>query len=108
MSKSRAPSAVFVWMAKPCQRLKRVRSAFVLAWCVHMKPLLLLLTLLVSAGVYTADAPYNNTADTNADVAHALARANATHTPVLLIFGANWCEDCRWLDKSLKTDKNAR
>ena len=27
--------------------------------------------------------------------------------PVLLIFGANWCEDCRALDKALKEGKNA-
>jgi len=51
--------------------------------------------------------PYNTAADAKADVAHALAEAKAAHVPVLLIFGANWCEDCRALDKALKQGKNA-
>lgn len=73
-----------------------------------MKRLLLLLTtLLIGANVAAAELPYNTTADANADVAHALAKAKAKHTPVLLIFGANWCEDCRALNRALNTDKNA-
>jgi len=52
--------------------------------------------------------PYNAKADAKADVAHALAEAKAAHVPVLLIFGANWCEDCRALDKALKDGKNAQ
>ncbi|KAB8036573.1 thioredoxin family protein [Janthinobacterium aquaticum] len=52
--------------------------------------------------------PYSTTADAKADVAHALAEAKAAHVPVLLIFGANWCEDCRALDKALKEGKNAQ
>ena len=51
--------------------------------------------------------PYNASADAKADVARALAEAKAAHVPVLLIFGANWCEDCRALDKALKEGKNA-
>ena len=55
----------------------------------------------------TPHLPYNAAADAKADVAHALAEAKAAHVPVLLIFGANWCEDCRALDKALKQGKNA-
>jgi len=72
-----------------------------------MKRLLLLLTLLVGAQVAAAELPYNTTADANADIAQALAQAKAKHTPVLLIFGANWCEDCRSLNRALNTEKNA-
>ena len=74
-----------------------------------MKRLLLLLALLVGVNVAAAAAelPYNTTADANADIAHALAQAKAKHTPVLLIFGANWCEDCRALNRALNTEKNA-
>jgi thioredoxin 1 len=72
-----------------------------------MKRLLLLLTLLIGTNVAAAELPYNTTADANADIAHALARAKAQHTPVLLIFGANWCEDCRALNRALNTEKNA-
>ena len=68
--------------------------------------LLLLLSLMVGVNVVAAELPYNTTADANADVVHALAQAKAKHTPVLLIFGANWCEDCRSLDRALKTEKN--
>ena len=56
----------------------------------------------------TPHLPYNAAADAKADVAHALAEAKAAHVPVLLIFGANWCEDCRALDKALKEGKNAQ
>lgn len=72
-----------------------------------MKKLFLLLGLLVGTSVYAADLPYNPAADANAEIRQALATAKATHTPVLLIFGANWCEDCRALDHALKTEKNA-
>jgi len=72
-----------------------------------MKRFLLMLTLLIGVNVAAAERPYNTTADANADVAQALAQAKATHTPVLLIFGANWCEDCRSLNRALNTDRNA-
>ena len=72
-----------------------------------MKRLLVLLALLFVVNAYAADLPYNPAADAKAEVHQALARAKATHTPVLLIFGANWCPDCRALDRSLKTGKNA-
>ena len=72
-----------------------------------MKRLLLLLALLVGVNVAAADLPYNTTANANADIAQALAQAKAKHTPVLLIFGANWCEDCRSLNRALNTEKNA-
>jgi thioredoxin 1 len=72
-----------------------------------MKRLLLLLTLFIGANVAASELPYDTTADANTDIAHALAHAKATHTPVLLIFGANWCEDCRSLNRALNTEKNA-
>jgi thioredoxin 1 len=34
-------------------------------------------------------------------VQHALAAARAAHRNVLLVFGANWCGDCRALDKAM-------
>ena len=56
---------------------------------------------------FAASAPYNESADAKADVRAALAEAQRAKKPVLVIFGANWCEDCRALDASLKTSKNA-
>lgn len=70
-----------------------------------------LLASLLFAGAAVAAAPhlpYSATADAKADVAQALADARAARVPVLLIFGANWCEDCRALDQALKEGKNAQ
>jgi thioredoxin 1 len=69
--------------------------------------LLVLLSLMFAINAFAADLPYDTNADAHVDVAHALAKAKAAHTPVLLIFGANWCEDCRALNGDLKTGKNA-
>lgn len=51
--------------------------------------------------VYAADWPYDEKADASADVQRALAAATADHRDVLLVFGANWCGDCRALDKAM-------
>jgi protein disulfide-isomerase len=73
-----------------------------------MKKLLCSLALALAAGLAgAADRPYDPAADAEAQVHAALAEAGAAHQPVLLIFGANWCADCRALDKSLKTGRNA-
>ena len=42
-----------------------------------------------------------------ADVQQALIAAQPGKQPVLVIFGANWCEDCRALDTALKAPNNA-
>ena len=73
-----------------------------------MKKLLLTLAIALAAGVAAAaDKPYDETADAKAQIAVALRDAAAAHEPVLLIFGANWCPDCRALDHALKTGRNA-
>lgn len=59
------------------------------------------LALVVAAAAYAVEWPYNEKADAQADVKHALAAAQAQHKKVLLVFGANWCQDCRDLDKAL-------
>ena len=41
---------------------------------------------------------YSETADPNADIAAALARAKSEHKRVLLDFGGDWCGDCQVLD----------
>ena len=73
-----------------------------------MKTLLATLALALAAGLAgAADRPYDPTADAKAQVHAALAEAAAARQPVLLIFGANWCPDCRALDHALKTGRNA-
>ncbi|KUM02543.1 thioredoxin family protein [Chromobacterium subtsugae] len=73
-----------------------------------MKKLLILLTLLLgSAAALAGDWPYDEKADAQAELRQTLAAAQQSHLPVLLILGANWCEDCRALDAALKSGKSA-
>jgi protein disulfide-isomerase len=59
------------------------------------------LALICSATMAAATLPYDEKADAGADLNKALAEASAQHKKVLVVFGANWCPDCRELDKSL-------
>ena len=68
---------------------------------------LFLLTTLAATLAGAAALPYDESADAKAAVQQALAAAKADKLPVLLVFGANWCEDCRALDLALKTGRNA-
>jgi len=68
---------------------------------------LLILLGLVTVVAVAAPLPYNESADAKADVQQALAAAKADQRRVLLVFGANWCEDCRALDQALKSGRNA-
>jgi len=67
-----------------------------------------LVTLLFFAGVAIAEPrSYSEAADPNAEVETALATAKQTNRLVLLIFGSDWCVDCRALDAAMKSSKNA-
>ncbi|HEX2789523.1 MAG TPA: thioredoxin family protein [Steroidobacteraceae bacterium] len=57
--------------------------------------------------VQAAGLPYNESADAAADLQRALAAAQANRNDVLLVFGANWCPDCRELDKALNGSSHA-
>jgi len=67
----------------------------------------LLLLGLLAAAAGAAPLPYDESADAKAAVQQALSAANTDQRPVLVIFGANWCEDCRALDQALKSGRNA-
>jgi thioredoxin 1 len=58
-------------------------------------------------GAAAAELPYNESASASADLQSALAAARADHNDVLLVFGANWCPDCRELDKALNGSSHA-
>ena len=73
----------------------------------RMRIIALVVAALLAAQVHAAPLPYDETADAKADVQRALSVAKSSGTPVLVIFGANWCADCRALDKALSTGKNA-
>ena len=57
--------------------------------------------------VQAAGLPYDEHANAAAAVQHALAAAQSNRNDVLLVFGANWCPDCRELDKALNGSSRA-
>lgn len=72
----------------------------------RLVPAALALAALATAAT-AAPAPYDESADAKADLARALSTAVSTKKPVLLIFGANWCGDCRALDAALRAPASA-
>ena len=67
---------------------------------------LAVLTLFAGAA-NASEWPYDEQANAAADVQHALSAAQTDHKQVLLVFGANWCKDCRELDKAMKGSSRA-
>jgi len=49
------------------------------------------------SGISVPDRPYDESANANAAVESAFARAKAEHKRVLIDLGGNWCADCRIL-----------
>ena len=68
---------------------------------------LVLLTCLFGTLALAAPQPYDEAADAKAELKQTLSAAKAANMPVLVIFGANWCKDCRALDQALSTGRNA-
>ncbi len=68
----------------------------------------LALWMSVTAGTASANTgPYDEAADAQAQIQQALAEAVKTQQPVLLVFGANWCGDCKVLDSSFRAGRLA-
>lgn len=72
-----------------------------------MKTLCALLLAFITMAAVAADLPYNENADAKQDIRQALTRAAANHNDVIVVFGANWCGDCRMLDNAMKTGTSA-
>ena len=58
---------------------------------------------------YAAGPPaiYDEGADAKAAIRATLAEAEKARLPVLVVFGANWCGDCRMLDATFKNGPSA-
>jgi thioredoxin 1 len=63
--------------------------------------------LLAATAVFAATGPYNENADAKLDIKQALTQASASKTPVIVVFGANWCGDCKALDAAMKHGASA-
>ena len=62
-----------------------------------------LLAAFLSLCAFAADAPvYDESADAQAQVSQALAKAKADNKQLMVVFGANWCGDCKMLDGEFK------
>ena len=71
-----------------------------------LRPLAILAIAAALAGA-ASDRPYDEAADAKADIRAALDASRASRKPVLVVFGANWCGDCKMLDASMKNGKSA-
>jgi protein disulfide-isomerase len=59
------------------------------------------------ASIHAATSPYDESADAKSDIHAALVDAAAAKMSVLVVFGTNWCGDCRALDNALKSGSSA-
>ena len=69
-----------------------------------MRTALALFLALFAASSLAADGPYDESADARLEVRRALADAASAGSSVLVVFGANWCPDCKILEMTMKKD----
>ena len=72
-----------------------------------MRIAIIALVIGIAGTVHAASAPYDETADAKAQIQAALAQAGPAKLPVLIVFGANWCGDCKVLDQAFKEGTSA-
>ena len=72
-----------------------------------MQRLLAIPALILAIACHAAEGPYNEYADARAEINQALSQATKTGVPVLVVFGANWCGDCKVLDMAMKHGASA-
>ena len=72
-----------------------------------MKPLIAACLLAIASVVVAAPGPYDEAADARAEIRAAQAAAAQAKVPVLVVFGANWCGDCKVLDMAFKEGASA-
>lgn len=56
---------------------------------------------------YAANGPYDETADAKAELQTSLQEVQTSSKPILVVFGANWCGDCKVLDQAFKSGQSA-
>ena len=92
-------------MTIPFENAVEIRAGAAQDTVAFMKSFAALLFALVTVSAIAADDPYNETADAKQEIKSALAATN--NTPIVLVFGANWCPDCRMLDLAMKRGASA-
>ena len=76
---------------------------------VHIRdfPKFLLLVLLACMTLGAERPPYDEKADAHQQIAAAIADASKAQKNIILVFGANWCGDCRALDAQMHKEELA-
>ena len=69
--------------------------------------LAIIIALTYSLAAHAATGPYDEAADARSEIKAALAVAKDSKVQVLVVFGANWCSDCKALDLSFKSGTTA-
>jgi protein disulfide-isomerase len=72
-----------------------------------IKRLLVLPLVFAALACLAADVPYNEAADARQDIRQALSQAAQSGKSVIVVFGANWCGDCKVLDLAMKQGASA-
>lgn len=54
-----------------------------------------------------SNGPYDEAADAKTEITAALADAQRAKVPLIVVFGANWCGDCKMLDTAFKSGASA-
>src|SRR5271157_1437682 len=72
-----------------------------------MRPLMALVLAGAVPLVMASTPIYDEAADAKAEIRTALADAQRANVPVLVVFGANWCGDCKVLDLAFKSGESA-
>jgi protein disulfide-isomerase len=72
-----------------------------------MRTLVAALIVAASVSALAAPPPYDESADAKAQIQAALGQARKAGVPVLVVFGANWCPDCKLLDMAFKSGTSA-
>ena len=62
----------------------------------------LLISVCLSVFAHAETPVYDESADAAAQIAQALAQAKAENKQLMIVFGANWCGDCKMLDGEFK------
>lgn len=69
---------------------------------IHAKQLIRLVPIILLSVAFAAEAPpYDEQADAHRQVAAAILEAAQAHKNIVVVFGANWCPDCRALDAQM-------
>ena len=72
-----------------------------------MRRIVLALLVAFLGNVHSASPPYDESADAKLELRLTQAAARQAGVPMLVVFGANWCGDCKMLDQAFKQGASA-